>query len=161
MGFSTEPMARSQRVELAKALVKANGLLHQELPILSPAEANWLDAELAAKGKRMMAAWQMTEYQKRVAKQFTEDREQILKKLASPASLELQEQVRLWSFLASSYNDNAFSQAVVSLADRNVIDSRFLPKVMPEQMLDGMCRMQSSGILDHIIIPYLGNDLGD
>jgi len=160
MAQHTEPWSatRELRKKEASRLLNLLSAMDNQVPVLSPAEQQWLDSEISSgNGRftdRVMRAMDSQEYEISTAKSHFALILPDLELLSEPHTVSCKDEVLLWAKVATRLPDGELWRAVDSLVKRKII-SKKSAEDFGHSFLAGNALLRSQAMLDGIVIPYL------
>ena len=149
---------REFRKKEASRLLKLLSAMDEQVPVLSPAEQQWLDGELnSGNGRfteRVIRAMDSQEYDISKAKSHFALLLPDLQLLSQLKTESCKDEVLLWAKVASRIPDGELWRAVDSLVKRKII-SKKSAEDFGSEFLAGNATLRSQAILNGIVIPYL------
>lgn len=160
------PINRQQRVELARAWLRAFDALDAAMPTLSPREEEWVqqeyDEELRRNGRRftqrLFNAIDSREFNIREVRRWTVNVRRALN--GAIIANEPQAEMASWAYLVQQFTDSQSTNQLVRLHILNVIPAHIMPfmpsgaRVDREIYLSNVL-IQANAVARNILTPYL------
>lgn len=158
---------RELRMKEASRLATLLSAMDKQVPVLSPAEQQWLDGEMnSGNGRiteRVLRAMDSKEWEMSTAKLHFALLIPALHRLSAASMgqrsvLSCKDEVLLWTKVASMLPDGELWQSVDSLVKRKLVSKRSAED-LGHSFLAGNATLRSQAILNGVVIPYLEGGL--
>jgi hypothetical protein len=149
---------RDLRKNEASKLLTQLSAMDKQVPVLSPAEQQWLDGEInSGNGKftpRVLRAMDSREYDVSTAKSRFALLLPDLQLLSQLKTASCKDEVLLWTKVASKLPNGDLWQSVESLVKRKIISKQSADE-FGHSFLAGNATLRAQSILNGVVIPYL------
>lgn len=164
-----EPWCANRELRMKEASKLANQLsaMDKQVPVLSPAEQQWLDGEMSSGNGRITERvvrardskeWDMSTAKLHFALLIPTLHQLSAASVGQHSIVSCKDEVLLWAKVASRLADGELWQAVESLVKRKIISKRSADE-FGHSFLAGNATLRSQAILNGIVIPYLQGTL--